>query len=363
MARATWLVTGLIVFLSAGAAGVYLSQNASAPPDTGREIQQLVARARRALESNAFTDVVKLARAVPDDSADAADVRLWEGVALWKLDRWQAAEDAWMRALGINPEVPEAGWRLLLVYFYEQRFDEAEQLALKLYPIEPDAGDRTRLLLELIRQDSERVGPEATVMTLEPVLVHEPENFHALRVIGLSYVQLGRTSDGADWIERARRLRPDDLDGWFTWVWYLFETGKMEKLAAAWDEMPAAAREQTRFLRYQGMWAEATGDSAAAERAYRSALEHDPADRKAHYQLARLLRADGKETDAEKHEAEARELDDAREALAAAYLRTTQSNNEVSSQDCREFGRWCRRLWRTRQAELWEKEASRRPAP
>ena len=363
MARTAWLITGLFVFLGAGVAGVYLRRSSAPPLDSDRAMRPIVAKTRRALETKSFADVIRLAREVPDDQPDAAEVRLWEGAAHWKLERWQAAERAWQRALEINPAVPEAGWRLLEMYFRLQRWQDAEDLALKLYPIEPDAADRSQLLLELIRQDNERLGPEATVTTLEAVLVNEPENFHVNRVVGLSYVQLGRHSDGAELIQKARRLHPNDLDGAFSWVWYLFETGQMQRLGEAWDQIPAAALEQSRFLRYRGMWAETVDDFAEAERAYRATLEVDPGDRKAHYQLARLLRARGDEVDAVLHADEARELDVSREALAAAYIRAKQSDFNLSADNCRDFARLCDRLGRKRQAECWEQEAARRTAP
>lgn len=361
--RAVWLMTGVFVFLAAGVAGVYLSRAAAPPANTDRAARQIVAKTRRALETKAYLDVIRLARELPDEQPDAAEVRLWEGVALWKLDRWQAAEQAWQRALEINPEVPEAGWRLLMMFFYQQRFAEAEELALKLYPIEPDTRDRTQLLLELIRQDSERVGPAATVTTLEGVLVQEPDNFHVLRAVGVSYVQLGRMNDGVELIQRACRMRTEELEGWYAWLWCLLETGQTHKFGEAWDQIPAPAREHARFLRFRGMWAEAVHNGEEAERAYRATLQRDPADRKTHYQLARLLRAAGKDQEAESHETDARELDEAREALATAYLRTTQPDFEMSGADCREFSRLCKRLARTRQSTFWEQEAARRPAP
>jgi tetratricopeptide (TPR) repeat protein len=330
--------------------------------DGDRAARQLVAKTLRALETEAYVDVIRLGRQVSDELPEAAEVRVWEGAALWHLDRWQAAEDAWTRALRLNPEVPEAGWRLLHIFYYEHRFAEAEALALKLYPIEPDAADRTQLLVELIRQDNERVGPEATAMTLEPVLASEPENFHASRALGLSYVQLGRHGDGSELLQQARRLRPNDLEGWFAWIWYLFETGQVAKLGEAWEQLPATALEHARFLRYRGMWAEAIDDAEEAERAYRATIERDPGDRKAHYQLARLLRGRGDDEAAVRHETEARELDTAREALAAAYIRAKQSDFKLSADDCREFARLCDRLARKRQAEFWEQEASRRGA-
>ena len=362
MTRATWFVLGVVVFVAAGAVGLFASRRAAAVSDAVKTPQDHVEVARRALEAKAFVDAVRAARSVSPTSAVAAEARVLEGIGLWKLNRWQAAEDAWKAALAADPQVPQAAWQLLHFYFIEQRFAEAEEFALRIYPIEPDPRDRTLLLLELVRQDNERLNPEGTARELEPVAVVEPENFHALRALGTAFVQLRRFTDGAALVERAHALKPDDEEGWFTLIWYLYEAGQTDRLRQEFEQPPAAAREQARFERYRGMWAEAVDDAAEAERAYRAALARDPADRKAHYQLARLLRGRGAEEEAAKHEAESRRLDDAREKLATCYQKAVQLNNDPPAELCREFSRWCRELGRTRQAKFWDDEASRRPA-
>jgi tetratricopeptide (TPR) repeat protein len=366
MSRAVWLLAGLAVAVAAIVAGLYLAQTPTSRANASRSSQTTVEKARRALIADAFNDVLRLTRGVDDAQPDAAEMRLWRGIALWRLDRWQEAEDEWRRALEINPQVPEASWRLLIMYFYQQRFEEAEDLALKVYPIEPDPDDRARLLLELIRQyirqDGDLAGTEAAVMTLEPVLASEPDNPHVLRAVGLSYIQLGRMRDGAELIERARSLRPDDPQAAYARARYLSQSGQLQKFGEEWDRLPAAAREQARLLFYRGQWAEQVGDTAEAERAYRAAIQHDATDRKAHDQLASLLRAAGRRDEAEPVEAKRRELDEAREALAAAYMRTTQEDFVLSSDDCREFARLCERLGRIRQAQSWDLEAQRRAA-
>ncbi len=362
MARAKWIVIGVGVFLVAGGTGVALSRRGAAVTDSATLGRERLETARRAVEVGSFLEAVRAARAVPRTGSLAAEARLIEGVGMRKLNRWQAAEDLWKEAMRIDPQVPQAVWQLLGCYFMEQRFREAEELALRVYPIEPDPRDRTLLLLELVREDNERLSPEATVVELEPVTVVEPENFHALRVVGQCFVQLRRFAEGAALIEHAHKLNSNDTENWFTLVWYLYETGDLSRLGEVFEQLPEAAANQARFQRYRGMWAEAVDNSADAERAYRAAIELDSADRKAHYQLARLLRARGAESEATRHEAESRRLDDAREALAGVYQKAVQMNNDPSSDLCREFSRLCRELGRTRQAELWDQEASRRPS-
>lgn len=357
MARASWLLVGLCVFVATSAAGLYLSRHAIDQPDPDQFVHQVLQSARRFVESARYSDAIRVLHQVSDESAGAAEANLLAGIAYWKLNRWDAAEAAWKRALQIDPAVPEAAWHLLSFFFVQQRWQEAEELALDAYGHEPDPRDRTLLLLELVREDTERFQLESTVKALEPVVAFEPTNYHALRALGLSYGMLQRPKEGVTLIERAIAQRPEESEAWFSLVSCLYETGQMESLEQVWKRIPSAVLEEPRFQRYRGMWAEATADPVEAERAYRAVLEKDPADRKAHYQLARLLRGHGANQEAIEHENQAQRLDDAREQLALCYLKATQQRDRPSQELCHQFSDLCRILGRTKQAELWEQEA------
>jgi tetratricopeptide (TPR) repeat protein len=361
LVRAIWLsAAGLGVVLAAGATGMYLSRHAGEQPDQDKAVEQTLKLARWHLDSARYTEALRLLQQVSDECSLSAEASLLRGVAFWRLNRWQAAEDAWKRALQLDQTVPEAAWHLLSFYFVEQRWREAEELALALYPTEPDPRDRTLLLLELVREDTERLSLDATVQTLEPVVLVEPQNYHALRALGLSYAMLQRVNEGVELIERAIALRPAEPDAWFSLVSCLSETGQVDYLGSVWKRVPAAATKEPRFQRSRGMWAEAIGDPVEAERAYRAALENDSADRKAYYQLARLLRSRGADLEALEHENQARRLDNAREELALCYAKAGQQHDNPSAELCRQFSQWCRVLGRLGQAELWEQEASQR---
>src|SRR5262249_23670288 len=88
------------------------------------------------------------------DRAARAVVRLNEGKASSAWGRYVEAEQSWLDALRIDPEVPEAGWALLGLYYVQGRRDEAHELAMRLRKDEPDPRDRVQLLLELLRQDA-----------------------------------------------------------------------------------------------------------------------------------------------------------------------------------------------------------------
>jgi tetratricopeptide (TPR) repeat protein len=215
------------------------------------------------------------------------------------------------------------------------------------------------LLLELVRQEFERLGPAATAMIVEPVVAAEPANYHALRVLGISYVMLDRAPEGLDLIERAIEQRPDEPDGWFNLVWALTERGDTNRLSTVWPRLPPEVLDDPRFLRPRSAWAHAMGEHNEAEQTLQKALANDPWDRKAHYQLARLLR-DRSAAEATKHELRVRQIDDARERLADCYVRASQQGDDPSPQLCQEFADACRALGRMRLADSWQREQSER---
>jgi tetratricopeptide (TPR) repeat protein len=362
MHRRAWVTFGLLLFAAAVLSATALRRCSSrdSGPTSESTTASLARAAGRAWRAADYVGVIRLLRQVPAGDAFEAQSQVFQGRALSQLFRWRAAEDVWNYALALDEKVPEAGWELLELCSVLQRTRDSEELVLRLYSVEANPRGRAELLLELVRQEYERLSPGDTVLALEPVVTTEPENCHALRVLGLSYVQLGRVSDGLPLVQRAIELRPEDPDNWFTFAWCLYETGDIDRLGRVWDAMPAAVRQDARLLRYRGMWAERLMDWQESERAYRAALERDPADRKAHYQLARVLRRRGADDEANEHEKAARELDETREALASCYTRATQQKNDPPAELCREFSRLCRALGRPRQAALWDEETNRR---
>jgi tetratricopeptide (TPR) repeat protein len=360
--RAAWICCCVAVLVAAVAFGVRWGQR-SRPPQSDREITpEFLAETRRAWESGRYADVVRALRTVPDDHPFGAEARFLEGRSLWKLNRWQAAEARWNRALELDPRVPQAGFHLLKFYYVEQRLPESRELALKLYEVEPEPRDRTLLLLELLRIDHERLTPAETVLMLEPVIALEPQNYHALRAVGFSYVELNRVADGLALIERAIQLDPAASDNWFALASSLDMGGNSQRFGELWKNIPEAAREEPRMLRLHGHWAESLGEFAEAERDYRRVLEADPADGKTHYALARLLRRRGAVAEANEHERISIEIDAVRERLMACYADATRLNYDPPAELCREISQLCRTLHRPREADLWEQEAARRSA-
>ena len=80
---------------------------------------------------------------------------------------------------------------------------------MALFDVEPDPRDRVQLLLELVRQDAQPLGPDSIVKTLEPIVRANPEDLHTAIALGLALIRNSRIEEGLaillDAVEHARR--------------------------------------------------------------------------------------------------------------------------------------------------------------
>ncbi|MGE3818666.1 MAG: tetratricopeptide repeat protein, partial [Isosphaeraceae bacterium] len=124
-----------------------------------------------------------------------AVLRVQEGKALYQLRRLAESESAWLEALELNPRVPEAGWLLIQQYYLQGRDDEVARLALELHPRETDPIDRVRYLLELVREDVERLAAAGVIPWLEPAVKANPGDRASALALGRALVKEGRTEE------------------------------------------------------------------------------------------------------------------------------------------------------------------------
>jgi len=202
--------------------------------------------------------------------------------------------------------------------------------------------------------------PSATVKLLEPVLALEPNYYHAKRMLGYCYVQVGRVNEGLKLLYEAVQQEPDKLEGWDNLCWSLTQLGRWDELDRVWQRIPESLRQQPELLRYRGQWAEATGDIKRAAEIYRQALEINPYDRKLHYRLARVLHRLGDKQAADEHEQRAKELDRLREELGSKYQAAISHPGKLTPAECQEIAQLCRALGLERQCQYWEREAKLR---
>lgn len=320
---------------------------------------QFVARASRKVQTNQHLEAVRLLHQVPASSPYAGEAVTLEGQSLWVLHRWHAAEQAWKKALHHQPPAIEALWRLMDLYFVEERFEEARETALQLYPQLSDPHVRIVLLLELLRQEFERLAPGEALLQLEPALTRDHDNFVAARAAGRCLVKLSRSVEGWRLLERAVDQNPQDPENWRAVAESLDAEGRLSQLADFWTRIPDEVRQCPWLLRYRGLAANLAGQKSEAADYLRQAVRQDPYDRKAHYQLSECLRQDGDLEKAQFHLQESKRLETLRTRLADAFVAAMRLNKNPTSRLCQEIAELCRQLGRLKEAECWYSEAER----
>jgi tetratricopeptide (TPR) repeat protein len=262
-----------------------------------------------------------LRRFASDDRHLSAVAQLDEGKASYLLGQYDQAEACWRRALELDPTVPEAAWALLDLYYLEGRGDDARQVALRQYALEPDRRDRARLLLELVRQDAEPPAAASVVNRFAPVVGRDTNEFRAAIALGLALVHSGRPEAGTSTLREVVRRRPDDPDAWDALLTGLDDADRPDELGAEVGRLTPALAADPRLARHLGRAAQARRDWPAAAAAYRRAWEARPHDLELLYRLDTCLRNAGDVAGAGAGELEAlkRSAQSARAAVPALH--------------------------------------------
>ena len=263
-----------------------------------------------------------LARIKARDRGTRATVLLNEGKAYSALGHNDRAEGSWKEALRLEPRIPEAGWALLSLYYVEGRREEAHRLGLELHAIEPDPRDRVQLLLELVRQDAQPIGPDSRIRTLEPLVRSDPEDFHMAIALGLALIRNSRVDEGLSILRglvRRHAGRPETCDALLQG---LDEARRWEELAGVLDRLPAVMAGDPRFERHRAAVAQERRDWSTAADAYLRAWRYDPSDLQVLYRLSRMLRAAGRLEEAKAFDIKVRAAQEAKEQVLSLYEET-----------------------------------------
>jgi Flp pilus assembly protein TadD len=195
-------------------------------------------------------------------------VWLNRGKAYSALGRNDQAERAWKEALRLDPTAPEVGWDLLGLYYVQGRRSDAHRLALELHAIEPDPRDRVQLLLELVRQDAQPLGPESLIRTLEPIVRAHSEDRYTAMAMGLALVRNSRADEGLIFLHDLVDRFPDDADARLALLLGLDESRLMDELTETLARLPPDLSHDPRLERFRGAVAQERHDWAAAADAY-----------------------------------------------------------------------------------------------
>jgi tetratricopeptide (TPR) repeat protein len=318
---ATWLaLAALAVFTGAGALVAWRGLNA--PPDLGAicalgrdgqfdRAQELMAAYLRAFprDDRAHLIMAQFAMDRPDaqpqlaldhlrrirasTSKEAAIVRFSLGKAHYQQKRYDLAETCWKEALELDLAVPEAGWALIDLLDLEARPEEAHNLGMRLFEVEPDPRDRVRLLLEMARLDVDKVHPASVVQILQPVWRQHPSYLSLALAVGLALVHNSESSDGTEVLRDALKRYPDSPEAWDAWLTGLDEAHQPDRLAQEFARLPESLAADPRFAKHEGKVSQGAGDWSRAVRAYHRAHIFEPFNEVVLYRLKMALKAAG----------------------------------------------------------------------
>ena len=297
--------------LAANLVGDYLSES----PDNARA--RLIA-AELALDQPKPLPRVALehlGRVATPNPGIAAVAKLDEGKAAYMLGLYGRAEICWLRAIRLDPRVPEAAWALLDLYYLEGRGEEARALAVNQYKNEPDPHDRVHLLLELVRQDAEPPQPSSVAERLTTVVRPSFRETKAAIALGLALVHDSRPDQGLKTLQRIVERHPNDPVAWDALLTGLDDSGRAADLPETLKTVPDSLADEPRLLHHRGKAAQEQGDRPRALEFYRRAWKDRPDDFVSAYRLGLLLHATGNPEEANPVDAWTRSAEAARDAI------------------------------------------------
>lgn len=301
---------------------------------------------------------VEMMTSIPDSAREAAGARLAIGNYYWDRAEFARAESGWIEARRINPRVPEAGWWLLDLYQTQGRLADAQRLALEMYDVEPDARDRVGLLWELIRQEHERLEPRVARDRMRAAVKNQPDDLNSQIALVRSYIGLGEPARAVELGRDLVAKHAESVRLWEALLDALIESGDFDAIRQLLSTMPPAVAADWRIRRSRAMLLESEGDWLAARDLLERVLAEQPAERKIHFRLSRVLRRLNRQDDADRHEQRSRELDQSRERLGELYA--SRQDGVLTAAVCAEAARHCRELGRIGEADRWDREAKRR---
>ncbi|MBL3593891.1 MAG: tetratricopeptide repeat protein [Synergistaceae bacterium] len=215
------------------------------------------------------------------------DLSLWLATAqsAFSAGRLEVADEAWRKALALDPTHPEALLGLAELSERRNRHDEALRFRKDLAEREQTA-EAWRALARLQEErgnEEERLEAWRRVVSLAP---EEPDGWKAL---GAILMGLKRHDEAIEAFRRQVALSPDDGEGWRDLGLALLESGKAEEASQALYRASALRPGDSRIWEGLGRAWSALGRLHDAEGAYRRALEIDPSRASWHHALGVAL--------------------------------------------------------------------------
>ena len=268
---------------------------------TDRQARLILARAAvKRPDAKPSQALEMIAEITPRNRQEEAVLRSIEGEAHLAGLHYDQAENAWLDALALDPELPEVGWWLLDLYALQGRDEDTRRLALELFGTEPDPHDRVQLLLQAIRYDAHAMSPDWMISQLEPVVAANPADLPSTLALGQALIRNSDIARGLEILSKTAAQHAEDSRASEAYLKGLVDAGEIDRLQNAIAELPESFANDRCFDVARGWAASKRGDWVEAARCFQSAWEADPSDSTTAYRLRLALKISGQGSELEK---------------------------------------------------------------
>ena len=317
--------------------------------------------------ANDLQGCVEQLRLVPDWSARKPEAQYLEGIVSLERHRLRDAERAFLAYVEpvLNdarprPNLAEVKKRILDIYGFEDRWDEARALLWSDFAeTEPSPRERLAIVETVMRTHMERSRPSATVEVLTPAVAADPEDWEARRALAVAADAAGDAPRADELIAKCLKQRPGSPRAWGDRLEMLERREEFAALAIQMAKVPPDAEADGRIAMIRGRLFRQEKKYEASIVALRRALKLLPDDLAGHHLLAQSLQSLGRDAEAAEERARHAFLLKASDDLPGAinhFKDVTEAARPESSavaESMRRLADACRRLGWEKEAEAW----------
>ena len=145
---------------------------------------------------------------------DVAQVHASRGLALSYSVRQSESDQAFERAIELDPILFEAYYFYGRSAFAKGKFEKAARLFEKASGLRPDDYQAVNLLAQVYRtlgeEEKRKDAGRRTLEVIEKRLQTSPNDARALCLGSIHLLEIGQTEKGMEWLERSKASQPDD---------------------------------------------------------------------------------------------------------------------------------------------------------